>query len=390
MNREKPINISLTGENSHSVTIPLGQGSFAIGAVGMDIKKYDVLVNNDLPINWHSFNTFFTPHGKQNSHLHPYGDWPRFFYYWGNDTNFLKWSEKRKIEDFTWCPLKPLSADFTKSNISKLVINAETHKINLIVGNHRGLTLTGNLANIDIAKAGEINSLALYPNTDKDSTSAYQLPDYTSLGQITNLDINIDPIGQAFDCESLLQFKSLTNLSLSGNLTNLKSLEKVKNMNRLAIRYAPNLEGLPALKSWSNLNSFIGWNVEETKGKLLRSELKNLAKERELQYSNVSQLRKPIWFITEYGIPFSAWQGKNAKTAIKNYKSTLKKLKKVKTEKQAKELLIEFTQIFNHLPQIETTEREDVGEAIEQLRQIPTIEVDSKKAMEWFNETRDY
>ena len=61
-----------------------------------------------------------------------------------------------------------------------------------------------------------------------------------------------------------------------------------------------------------------------------------MSKERELEYSTVSQLRKLIWFTTEYGIPFSAWEGKNAKTAVKNYKATLKKLKKVKTEVEAK------------------------------------------------------
>jgi hypothetical protein len=85
MDRDKPIKISLTSTNSHTVKIPAGQGSFSIGIVGMDKKKFDVLVEENLPINWNVFNDFYTPHGKQNAEKYPYGDWPRFFYYFGND-----------------------------------------------------------------------------------------------------------------------------------------------------------------------------------------------------------------------------------------------------------------------------------------------------------------
>ena len=66
MDRDKPIKISLTSTNSHTVKIPAGQGSFSIGIVGMDKKKFDVLVEENLPINWNVFNDFYTPHGKQN------------------------------------------------------------------------------------------------------------------------------------------------------------------------------------------------------------------------------------------------------------------------------------------------------------------------------------
>lgn len=390
MTKEEPTNISLTGKNSHSITIPLGQGSFAIGAIGMDSKKYDVLVRNDLPINWDSFNLLFTPHGKKHSELNPYGDWPRVFRYWGNDSNFSKWSEKREIEQFTWTPLKSASVDFSKSKISGLIINAGNHKISLKLGKHSGFSITGNIENVDIESTIKVDSLAFHPSTNKNSKIPYKLPIIKEFSNVSCVNIYVEPFGQAFDCKSLLQFKNLTSLALSGNITNLQYLEQFWNLDRLAIRYAPNLEELPPLKSWKKLTSFIGWNIEETKGKLLRRELKTLTKERELTYSTVSQLRKSIWFTTEYGIPFSAWEGENAKTAIKKYKATSKKLKKVKTEKEAKEILTEFTKVFNDLPQVETTEREDIGEAIEQLRQIPSIEIDAKKADKWFDEVRDY
>lgn len=390
MYRGEPTAISLTGENSHTINIPLGQGSFSIGALDMNAKKFDVLVDEKLPINWDSFNSFFTPHGKSNSDRYPNGDWPRFFYYWGNDSGFSKWSQKRKIEDFTWSPLQALSADFTSSQINRLSVNVGDNKIKLKLGNHSLVSISGNVANLDIIKIGELTSISFYPTTNKDSKTPYQLPAFEAFKDISSLDVSVEPLGQAFDCEHILQFENLKSLSLSGNLTNLKCLEKLEHLGSLALRYVPNLDDLPAFKSWKNLNSFIGWNIEETKGKLLRSELKKLVKKGEMEYASVSQLRKLIWFTTEYGIPFAAWEGKNAKIAIRTYKATLKKLKKAKTEEKVKQLLIEFAQIFNDLPRIETSEREDIFEAINQLIQVPSVEIDTEQANQWFDGIRDY
>ncbi len=47
--------ISLTGENSHKLTIPPGQGSFAIGTKGISEGKYDVYVEKDSRINWNAW-----------------------------------------------------------------------------------------------------------------------------------------------------------------------------------------------------------------------------------------------------------------------------------------------------------------------------------------------
>ncbi|HAS45405.1 MAG TPA: hypothetical protein DCS93_33280 [Microscillaceae bacterium] len=390
MSREEKMQLSLTGENSHTVKIPPGQGSFSIGSIGMNAKKFDVLVEPDLPIHWDCFNSFFTGSGKTNEHLYPYGDWPRFFYYWGNDTNFIAWSQKRAIEDFTWSPNAPISADFTASNIGRLIINAEASKIVLKLGAHRFFCIAGNLEQVELIETGKIDTLSFVPTVKQKELTPYQLPVFEALSDIDSLDIKVDPVGQPFDCECLLQFKNLTSLSLSGNMTNLHCLTELQNLESLAIRYAPNLEALPTLQSWEKLTSFIGWNIEESKGKLLRNELKQLGKVRELAYSSVSQLRKPIWFTTEYGIPFDAWTGKNAKIAIRTYKATVKKLKKAKTTQEVKEILTEFVGVFNDLPQIETTEREDIGEAVDQLRRVPTIEIDAETASQWFDAVRDY
>lgn len=385
----KKIQLSLTGKDSHKIKLPLGQGSLAIGTIGMDKKKFDVLVDANQSINWEAFNTCFTGHGEQNKEMYPYGDWPRFFYYSGDDLGFIKWTEKRKTEDFSWTPQKTISADFTKANIRNLSLHSKNIEIQLKLGaSIRKLSISGSVEKFDIQQNEGMDSLGIYPDVSGDK--AYLLPNFDHLKEVKTLSISTNPLEQPLDCKSLLQFKALTNLSLSGNLTNLEWLKDLEKLEYLAIRYAPNLENLPSLKSWERLISFIGWNIEATKGKLLRTELRKLAKERNLEYSSVSQLRKKIWFTTEYGIPFSAWTGKTAKLAVKTYKAAVKKLRKAKTESEIKDLLVEFTKTFNDFPQIETTEREAIGEAIDQLRQVPNLTIDAEKANKWFDEFRDY
>lgn len=382
------ITLSLTGENSHEFSLPLGQGSLAIGTVGMDKKLFDILVDGDSHINWDAFNNEFTGHGKENQENYPFGDWPRFFYYSGNDTGFIKWSEKREIENFSWVPQQSVSEDFTQSNIRTLSITSYDTDIDLKLGSHLNLALSGSIKNIHIQSLEKASSLEITPSATNEET--YQLPSMPALKNQTNIGINVEPLGQAFDCQNLLQFKQLKNLSLYGHLTNLECLQELTHLEDLAIRFSPNLDALPDLKSWPNLTSFIGYNIEETKGKLLRTQLRQLAKERELEYSSVSQLRKKIWFTTEYGIPFSGWSGKEEKSAVRAYKATLKKLKKTKTEDETKQILIEFIELFNAYPNIETTEREDIGTAVEQLREASSVILDSDVTGELFDRHRDY
>ncbi|MEM7184915.1 MAG: hypothetical protein AAF518_28735 [Spirochaetota bacterium] len=387
MNKE--IHLSLTSKNSHKIFLPLGQGSLAIGTMDMDKKLFDVLVEENAKINWDAFNTHFTGHGEQNKDKHLYGDWPRFFYYSGDDIGFTKWTEKRHTEDFSWTPQNPVSANFTKSYIRNLKIHSNNTTIKIKLGKTiTNLTLSGTIEKFSIQSNDGITSLNLQPNILEKET--YQVPKIPHFENISSLDITTKPLGQPLDCKSLLQFRKVTNLSLSGNLTNLVYLQHLDKLKRLAIRYAPNLTDLPALQEWKSLISFIAWNVEESKGKLLRKELKNLARERQLEYSSVSQLRKTIWFTTEYGIPFFAWTGKQAKLAVKIYKATVKKLQKAKTETEIKYFIQEFTKTFNDFANIETTEREYIAEAVNQLRQVPMIKIDTNKTSQWFDECREY
>ncbi|KAF1025580.1 MAG: hypothetical protein GAK29_01819 [Acinetobacter bereziniae] len=396
MDRDTPIYISLTGTNSHQIKIPAGQGSFSIGRIGMDKKKFDALVDENAVIDWDVFNTFYTPHGQQNAHLHPYGDWPRFFYYWGNDIGFVEWAKKRAIENFFWQPSRPLCLDLSDAQIRNLAVKSIDNPIKLTLDQYNNiglysLHLSGNIELFEVAAQQEIPYIRIEPNTEKDqSLSAYQLPIIPDLAKVSSLDVIVKPIGQAFDCESLLQFSHLKSLNLTGNITNIVCLKQLKQLERIGIRYAINLEGFPSLNTWDNLISFIGWNIDEKTGKRLNAELKQLAKEKQLDYSSVSKLRSPVWFTTEYGIPFENWESKNAKIATKAYKAVLKDIVKAKTEQEVKLSIEQFIALINTLPNIETSEREDTGIAIHQLVEASTLEIDQDKAITWFDEMRDF
>lgn len=390
MDRENPISISLTSTNSHLFKIPLGQGSFSIGAVGMNKKKFDVLVEENLPINWNAFDEFTTPAG---------GHWPRFFYYWGNDLSFVEWSKTRAIEEFSLHPNTPITVDLRNSKIRNFSIEATVHPIKLILDSPISdsrfglmkLNLSGNLANFEIISNQANPFLSLAPFTDNRKTAlAYKLPPLKNLETITSLDITVAPLGQPLDCESLLQFPNLKNLNVTGNMIHVDVLSDLLDLERLGIRYAPNLENFPSLNSWKNLKSFIGWNIDEITGKRLNTELKQLAKEKDLDYSSVSKLRSSIWFTTEYGIPFTNWESKNAKIATKAYKTTGKEISKAKTENEVKTAIIKLVELINTLPNIETVEREDTATAVNQLVETSKLEITVATANKWFDEVREF
>ena len=110
-----------------------------------------------------------------------------------------------------------------------------------------------------------------------------------------------------------MRFSALKSVSLNGAICNLRALSELEELNSIQIRYCPDLSGPPS--SWSGLNYFIAWNVEQDAGRALKKELAALAKTREFEYAAVAQLRKKSWFESEFNIPFTNWEGKNGKAA---------------------------------------------------------------------------
>ena len=379
MERDKPFYLSLTKENSHKVKITAGQGRFAIGTRGITISKCDALVEREDKINWSVFNEFQVPSG---------GNWPRVMEYHGDDTSFIPWSAIREMEQLEWTPLYCKEADFSQAVIRRLVVTID-HPIRLILGEGvKDISIRGKINNLTLENYEYLDALSF--SFAQDTASSLKLQSFKTTSHIEDINIHTMVKGQPFDCRSLLQFSNLKALALSGHLCNLDVLSELKGLEKLELRYAPTLEGIPALHSWANLDYFIGWNIEEVIGKQLKKQLTELEKERTFKYASVSNLKKPEWFITEFSIPFGSWIGKNNKVTVKAYKEALKVIKKAKTKEEIKEAIRVLVEIVNDLPNIETTEREDTWEAVMQLVSFSTLAITEEEANKWFDEYRDF
>ncbi|MDM1398026.1 hypothetical protein HX049_12675 [Myroides odoratimimus] len=379
MERDKPFYLSLTKENSHKVKITAGQGRFTIGTKGITRSKCDALVEREDVINWDVFNEFQVPAG---------GNWPRVMEYHGDDTSFIQWSATREMEQLDWVPLDCTEADFSQAAIRRLVVTID-HPIRLILGKGvKDISIRAKVNNLTLENYEHLEALSF--SFANDIVSPLRLQVLKTTAHIKEINIHTKVNGQPFDCSSLLQFSNLTAVALSGHLCNLDVLSQLKGLERLELRYAPTLEGIPALNSWANLDYFIGWNIEDRIGKQLKKQLTELEKERTFKYASVSNLKKPEWFVTEFSIPFGSWVGKNNKVAVKAYKEVLKVIKKAKTKEEVKESIRVLVEIVNDLPNIETTEREDTWEAIMQLVSFSILVIAEEEANKWFDQYRDF
>lgn len=93
-------NLELTSGKIYKFKPLIDQGSCSIGIKGILKGKYDILLEEDTPVNWDAFNHLFTSVTEGQFQQYPYGNWPRFFQYSGNDICFVQWSSKRYIEEF--------------------------------------------------------------------------------------------------------------------------------------------------------------------------------------------------------------------------------------------------------------------------------------------------
>ncbi len=384
----RKLTISLTDEYSHEAKIELGQGSFNIGVKEIDDNYIDVWVDKDDKIHWESFNKceiFNQEKLKENE----YSKWPRFFYYSGNDTGFVEWSQKREIEDFTWKPQKEMKVDFTKSHIYQLYIHSD-YKLNLSFGKYiKYLDLYGDLNNFIIENCLAVPSLGLYPKKDL-KLKNYSLPNYECFHDAEELLVEVDPNGAPFDCKSLLQFPNLKLLHLNGNMTNLSVLKELKHLNKLGFWNVPELSELPSLDNWKELNKFVAMNIDENTGKRLKEELKELKKKKKFEFVSISKLRNKLWFETEYGLPFSNWDSLKEKKAISIYKKCLKEIKSSTSENDVKNAIIKFTNSFNKIEGIETIERDDIYSGLCTLMKNSPISIEHNIWLKWFDEERNF
>ena len=386
--------LQLTAGKPHTLITSPGVGRLSLGPRTMG-KKVDLWVEADEAIHWPCFDPFATMAGSP---------WPRHLDYWGNDSGFFAWSTKREIEGFTWKPALPhdLKVDASLSRIDTLSLHLPADgagRLHLRLpstspGRISRLSLHGTLHKAQFS-GGLPQYLSLSPATSKRSSDEpVQLPDLGTLQQITHLELCNGAGKQPISLRCLHQFPHLTSLSIWGHCVDLQELAALQGLTTLQLRFMPHLTGLPALDHWPQLESLIAYNVEEAAGKRLRQQMKALEKLRPwAEYSSVTQLRKPEWWTKEYGRPFAGWPATRAKQANAAYDTAELALRSATQRQQAQAAIEAFTVRFNNVKGIETTEREDLGEAVWQLAQLPEAQVlgvTEELAQQWFDAVRDY
>lgn len=385
--------IDLTGAGSHTLVRTLGVGSLVIAPAGSAAKS-DLQVAADLKIDWAAFNPFATPAGSP---------WPRVIHYTGNDQSIFEWAHQRPIEQLTWVPglNTDTLVDASQSNIRTLAIQLDVPGARLQmllpgqeIGANLHLSISGDIGRFS-AQGNLPRSLSLAPETgSRREASAFQLPDMGELHDVHDLMLVNKPMARPISLKCLKRFKHLKSLSLHGNFVDLEALAAQPQLQDLQLRYMPSLAGLPGLSCWPTLDGFIAFNVEETAGKHLRQQLKARSQQRPWsRHASVSQLRKPAWWESEFGRPFSAWPKRSAKLANEAYDIALAALAAARTLADAEAALTRFSIRFNTLKGIETSERDDLGEAIWQLGRSEhalRLGVSDDLAQQWFDAARDY
>jgi len=375
--------LPLTKQGIQHISTQIGTSGFSIGANGISDGLHDAWADADDVIDWSVFDRLDFP-GHGDCFL-------KAFDYTGNDTTCTNWASNRSVRFFHFKPVKNVVVDLKNAQIRVFDLYVNDNLVDLSLGEEANyITIHGNLENVTFKHCPEVFSLSFKSFQNKQNKPMYQLPDYPIAKKATSISIFGDVKGEPFDCESLLQFSNLKSLYLSGNVTNVASLAKLERLEKLGLSLIPELSGMPYLETWIHLGSFFAENVEETVGKRLREELKLLKKDKDFpDYCGVLKLRKSIWFETEYNIPFSSWEN-NAKVATRVYKNALKEMRKAKIEADVEHAIIDLITRLNELPNMDTSEREDVWIAVNQLVEVSEVDICQEILTKWFDETRDF
>ena len=381
--------LSLTGPGSHVLVRKPGVGNVIIGPGGGRDRPPDLVVDADDRINWSVFDSFTVPAGYP---------WPRGISYEGSDVGFFAWSESRPIETFSWTPTRGVDTDARAARIARLGVTLRDVPVRLVLPPAStglvDLSMRGDLSQltVDLAEPGDCPGVTFYPSTAPSRAAApTRLPDFHALDGCPSVDVYVSPLRQPFDCASLTQFPAARQVSLSGAVANLDAMADLRNLEVVRLLYCPDLTALPPLATWPNLRCVIASNIEEQAGQRLRADIAALARAgRTWEMTGVSQLRRPDWFEREYGLPFSQWPRRPARTATTAFRAAATAIGAGTTRADVELAITQFVEVFNGMADIETTEREDVAEAIAQLAQLSPVDVSEELALTWFDAARDF
>lgn len=366
--------ISLTGPDSHRLTLAPGVGSCTLGPRG------DLEVAPGDRLDWSAFDRFSTPAGSP---------WPRWFGYEGDDTGWVAWSRNRPIEGFRWTPHAAHDLDAGAARIGELAVTVRHAALRLVLPAGR-FSAAGDLTLLTprLAAGADCPPVHFAPDTAPAPSVPYGLPRLIALATATSVTVSVPPLRQPFDCASLRQFPGVRGLALSGSLANVGALAELTGLTGLELRYVPDLSDLPPLTAWPGLTRLIVWNADDRASRRLRAELRR--SDREWQYSSVSKPRTAEWFRTEYGLPFAGWPGRSARSAVTAYRAAEAAIRDAATEADVQAAVHAFVRAVNRLTRIETTEREDTAAAVRLLTADTPLGDLGAAAESWYDAVREF
>lgn len=365
--------LALTGPDSHRLELKPGVGSCTLG------PKADLDVAVDDRLDWTAFDRFSTPAGSP---------WPRWIGYEGNDTGWVAWSQHRLIENFSWTPHAAQHLDASQAQIGHLSVTVRRAPLRLVLSPDTRFSAAGDLSLLTPELAAQCPSLEFRPDTTRNREAPCTLPPMPALAGASSVDVSIPPLRQPFDCSGLLQFPNLSRLVLAGSLTGLSALAKLPGLTTLQLRYVPDLSELPPLETWPDLSHLIVWNCDAQATKRIRSEARR--SDREWSYCSITKPRTPEWFATEYGLPFSAWPTRSARVAVKAYRAAQTAIASADSEAQVQAAIHGFAHAINRLPNLETTEREDLADAVALLATETPQGNLRERAASWLEASLDF
>jgi hypothetical protein len=376
--------ISLTGPSSHRLERRPGVGVVTIGPAAPGRPRPDLVADPADAIDWEVFTPFTVPAGYP---------WPRRIVYEGDDTGFLRWAERRPIEDFDWQPHGPHDVDASRARIGRFAVRLRRAPLRLtlpsMVDGHFRVVGDPGLLTPALAVGAGCPSLDFAPDTLPARTAEpIRLPALAAFAEAGSVSVSVPPLRQAFDCASLSQFPRVRNLVLAGQLVNLDALARLRQLRGLQLRFCPDLSGLPPLHAWPELTHLIAYNVDDVTGRRLRGELRR--SDRDWRDTNVTRLRKPEWFATEHGLPFAAWPSARAKAATRAYRAAEHAIAEAEAPDDVEAAIRAFVREVNRMSGIETTEREDAGEAVARLTDDTPVGNLNDAAAGWFDNERDF
>ncbi|MEV4136099.1 hypothetical protein AB0J72_28500 [Dactylosporangium sp. NPDC049742] len=364
--------ISLTGPDSHRLERRPGVGVVVIGPEG-GTPRPDLVVAPGDAIDWSVFDPFTVPAGYP---------WPRRIVYDGDDTGFFRWAGRRPIETFDWRPRAAHAVDAAAADIGTLGITLRDAPLRLTLPAARGhVMVTGDphLLVPDLAPGAACPGLSFAPDTRPGpGRPPLRLPDLPALAGAHSVRVTVPPLRQPFDCASLLQFPELRTLTLSGGLANVDALGGLRRLTALHLQLCPDLTGLPAVDAWPDLTRLFASDVDAVVGKRLRG------------HGTVTRLRRPEWFAAGHGLPFAGWPSRTGKAATAAYRAAEQAIGAATTRQDVEAAVRGFVGAVNALPGIETTEREDAGEAVHRLTATTPCGDLTEAAARWFDEVRDF